>query len=214
MRAEILAPYPDIRLEVKIGDTTSTYSMTDGRFIIPIGSCTSGTAYLKLVSQLLPNKDMTFEFTVSIAASTTEEKNTPGYTDFDVSPITISYTTTRVANPKVNAQLIGDAPEYRDDSISPVGFDVTVSDMTDNYSVRVVLYAKNEKNEFVTTTQTMNIVLVNGMYTGRLPLDSLKDKMSNTIGSLSLMLRFEIVDQNGRVTDYQSLYFILKDTRE
>ena len=213
---EILESYSDIRLEVKIDgtNTTSTYSMTDGRFIIPIGKCTRGTAHLKLVSQLLPNKDMTFEFTVSMAASTTEVKNTPGYTDFDVSPITISYTTTRVANPKVNAQLIGDAPEYRDDSISPVGFDVTVSDMTDNYSVRVVLYAKNEKNEFVTTTQTMDIVLVNGMYTGRLPLDSLKDKMSNTIGSLSLMLRFEIVDQNGRVTDYQSLYFILKDTRE
>lgn len=212
--ADILAPYPDIRLEVKIGDTTSTYSMTDGRFIIPIGSGTSGTAYLKLVSQMLPNEDITFDFTVSMAASTTAITTTPGYTNFNVEPITVTYTVSRVANPKVHAQLTGDAPEYRDDAISPVGFTLAVSDMTDNYSVRVVLYAKNEKNEFISTTQTMEIKLVNGAFTGEMSLDSLKDRMSNNIGSLSLMLRVEIVDQNGRVTDYQLLYFILADSRE
>ena len=86
--------------------------------------------------------------------------------------------------------------------------------MTDNYTVRVVLYAKNEKNEFISTTQTMDIKLVNGAFTGEMSLDSLKDRMSNNIGSLSLMLRVEIVDQNGRVTDYQLLYFILADSRE
>ena len=215
----IIEPYgntvlpADARLQVRIGNSTEVYELIGGKFIVTLPYTGSGTAYLTLLSDMFANEDSSFEFTVKLGFAETQVKNAPSQTELNADTLRIGFNVAKTVIPSVNAVLNGSKPEYKNGTISSVGFTVTVRDAS-NYTVRAVLYNKNEDGEYSSTTQTMYLDMVNGVYDGSLDLSSLKDMMSQKIGSLSLMLKIEVVDGNGKTVNSVPLYFILVDTRQ
>ena len=203
----------DARLQVKIGDLTEIYPLINGRFTVALPNGV-GVASLTLLSDMMPNEDKTFEFSVQLCASATGVKTTPNGEELDVDALTISYRVNKTDNPEIFAEIKGDLPVYEDENITPLNFAVSVENLPQNYTVRAVLYSRNANGGYISTTQTMNLTLVNNSFDGTLDLASFEEEMNQAVGSLSLMLNIEIVDLNGTVVESVPLYFILVDTRQ
>ena len=204
---------PDARLRVVIGNATRTYPLVDGRFIVALPSAGSGTAYMTMLSEMAPNTDLRIECTVSMAASIIGTETTPSLTGLTNQTVSVVYEIRSTRMPTVHVEMLGTNPAYVDGVISPLKFSVTAEDMGD-YTLRASLYVKNEKGVYQFTTQTMDLALTDGAFEGTMSLDSLIPTMEQKIGSLSLMIRIEVVDTSGRVVDYVPLYVILIDTRQ
>ena len=203
----------DARLQVRIGNSTDVYDLTGGKFIVTLPSVGSGTAYLTLLSDMFSNENVSLDFTVTLGFAETCVKNAPSQTQLNADTLRLRFNLIKSVIPAIHAELKGANPEYKNGSISSVGFTVNVNNAS-NYTVRAVLYNKNDDGEYSSTTQTMYLEIVNGVYDGTLDLSSLKDEMSQKIGSLSLMLNIEVVDGNGKTVNSVPLYFILVDSRQ
>lgn len=202
----------DARLQVRINDVTDTYPLINGRFIIALPANSSGTASITLLSDMLLNENASYQFKVSLCYSQTGIRTTPTNV-ISNEACSLSYTTTKINTPVINAKITGSLPEYSESAISALSFSGVVQDLPENYSVRGVLYSKNKTGGYTSTTQTIDITVTDGTFATSLDLSSFKDDMSQTNGSLSLMLRVEIVDTNGKIVDFVPLYFVLIDTR-
>ena len=105
--------------------------------------------------------------------------------------------------------------QYTENGITALSFKVKTQGLPDNYSVRADLYSKNQENgEYRHTTQTIEEIAVGADVINTLELGSFEAQMTQKVGSLSLMLRIEIVDPNGKSVSSIPLYFILVDTRQ
>jgi hypothetical protein len=205
----------DARLQVKIGDATEIYSLTNGRFIIAIPSAGRDTATLTLLSDMIPNADVIYRFNVSMDASETKVKSTPGAAALGTDVVLIEYSVSRVSKPAIDVSIVGDLPQYTENGITALKFRVATSDLPANYTVRADLYSKNQENgEYRHTTQTIEEIEVGADVINTLELGSFEAQMTQKVGSLSLMLRIEIVDPNGKSVSSIPLYFILVDTRQ
>lgn len=206
----------DARLQVKIGDSTVIYPLINGKYIVSIPSKGTGTANLTLLSDMFPNENKSYNFTISLYASKTNVKTTPSDQAIVLNGASITYTVSETINPAISASIVGSLPKYENGTISSLSFSGEVRDLPDNYTVRGVLYSKNEAGGYTSTTQTINITVdrENNAFSGILSLESFAADMSQATGSLSLMLSVEIVDTNGKTVDSFPLYFILIDTRK
>ncbi len=204
----------DARLQVKIGDSTEIYPLINGKFTVALPSNNTGVASLTLLSDMMPNEDISFMFTVQLCASATKVQNTPNGEELNVADITISYSVKKTDDPEIFAQINGDLPKYENGNITPLYFAVSVENLPQNYTVRAMLYSKNANGGYTSTTQTMNLPLVDNSFEGVIDLVSFKEEMSQAVGSLSLMVSIEIVDLNGAVVESVPLYFILVDARQ
>jgi hypothetical protein len=203
----------DARLQVKIGDATEIYSMINGSFIVAIPSAARDTATLTLLSDMIPNETLTYRFNVSMDASETKVKSTPATAALGTDVVLIEYLVSRVSKPAIDVSIVGDLPQYTENGITALSFKVDTLELPDNYSVRADLYSKNQENgEYRHTTQTIEEIDVGSLVT--LELGSFEAQMTQKVGSLSLMLRIEIVDPNGKSVSSIPLYFILVDTRQ
>ena len=203
----------DARLQVKIGDATVIYSLTNGRFIVAIPSAGRDTATLTLLSDMIPNADVTYRFEVSMDASETKVKSTPAGIALGTDTVSIEYTVSKVSKPAIDVSIVGDLPQYTENGITALSFKVDTQELPDNYSVRADLYSKNEESgEYRNTTQTIEDIDTSVPVS--LELGSFEAQMTQKVGSLSLMLKVEIVDPNGKSVSSVPLYFILVDTRQ
>lgn len=205
---------PDIRLQVKIGDSTQIYPLVNGRFIVALPTVGTGTASLTLLSDMLPNENQSFDFTIQLWTSATKVKTTPSLSMLDAGTVYVTYTVNKIITPAINAEIDGELPKYDGNNVSSLDFTVSVRDLPQNYTVRAVLYSKNANGGYTSTTQTMDLELADNQFNGSLALDSFKEGMNQSIGSLSLMLNVEIVDSTGKIIDSVPLYFVLIDTRQ
>lgn len=205
---------PDARLQVKSGDSTKVYPFINGCFTVVLSEENVSEVVLTLISDMMPNENITFNFDVALAASAAGVKNSTSNLSLNIAPVSVEYTVTKTVMPAIHAEINGDLPEYNNGNISSVQFVVLVKDVPANNTVRAVLYSKNDKGEYLSTTQTMNVSIDGNQFAGKMDLSSLKDVMNQRIGSLSLMLRVEIVDLNGKVVNYAPIYFVLVDARQ
>lgn len=218
---------PDITMEVKIDEHTENYPLINGRFVVALPADGTGVASMKLLSDMLPEAKNTFEFTVTLVVSATMVKTTPTTLINQTMAGSLEYQIEAVAQGALSAEIRGDLPEYHvagdQVTIEPIEFKGRYSVIgTTDYTVRAALYIKNNQTGVYTYTSVTTddkasnhtITLADGNYSGSLDLNALKDTMSTQVGSLSLMLRVEIVDSSGKVLDKVSLYFVLIDTRE
>ena len=204
----------DARLQVKIGDSTRIYPLINEKFIVAIPEIGAGTASLTLLSDMFPNADASFEFSVRLCASASKVKTTPTASALYAGTVSLTYKTNLILRPSVHAAVKGDFPQFDGRDITALNFVVSVEDLPQNYTVRALLYGKNENGGYTSTTQTMELEIVDNKFDGSMDLSSFKEGMNQTIGSLSLMLKVEIVDSTGMVVESVPLYFILVDTRQ
>ena len=207
---------PDARLQVKIGEATVIYPLINGKYTVALTSAGEGSVMITLLSDMIPNESLTYGFTVSLFASETNVNSTPGAEAIVLDAASLTYTVTKTINPVIKADVVGELPRYENESISSLTFEGAVMNLTENHTVRGVLYSKNENGKYTSTTQTIEIEVngSQGTFAGTLSLESFKDDMYQEIGSISLMLSVEIVDANGKVVDFVPLYFVLVDTRQ
>jgi len=204
---------PDARLQVVINNATNIYPLINGRFVVAIPDVGSDTATLTLLSDMIPNETLTYRFNVSMAASETKVKSTPTTAALGTESVLIEYSVSRVSKPAINVSIVGDLPQYTENGITALKFRVATSDLPANYTVRADLYSKNKDNgEYRHTTQTIEDIDVSDVLT--LELTSFEAGMEQKVGSLSLMLTFEIVDPNGKTLTSVPLYFVIIDTRQ
>ncbi len=204
---------PDARLQVVINNATNIYPLINGRFVVAIPDVGSDTATLTLLSDMIPNETLSYKFDVSMDASATRVKSTPANMALNVAEVRIEYAVSIAVVPALSVELVGELPEYRDGKITPLRFNVQTLGLPANYTVRADLYSKNEDNgEYRHTTQTIEDIDVSDVLT--LELTSFEAGMEQKVGSLSLMLTFEIVDPNGKTLTSIPLYFVIIDTRQ
>ena len=211
---------PDARLQVKIGNETVTYSLINGKFMVILPSVGRGTATLTLLSDMLPKQGGSLDFDVELRASATKVKTTP-MNEVLSEKTAIAYEIPVVVKPAIHVAIVGDLPEYRgmDESgqaiFTSLAFTVQVGEnIPDGGKVRAMLYAKNEKGGYTSTTQEGKLTQAGDFsYRGEIGFESFEQEMKAT-GSLSLMLSIEILDENEKVIHSVPLYFILIDTRQ
>ena len=118
--------------------------------------------------------------------------------------------------PAIHATIIDDLPKYDGSGVSDLRFRVyvNVQSLPSNYTVKAVLYGKNTNGGYTSTTQTKELLILDNQLDCSLGLDSFKEVMSQTVGSLSLMLRIEVLDANGKTVEFVPLYFVLIDDRQ
>ena len=201
----------DARLQVKIGDSTSTVYLVNGKFVVDLPSVGTGTAEITLLSDMLPNDNVEYAFNVKLYASNTKVKTT---SDVEVSSsiVTLKYNVTKVETVSVNAAVKGNIPKFDGTNMGVLNFNVSISGgaLPSGYKLKGSLYAKNSTGGYTSTTQRVDIVVGDNV----LSLDAFKEGMEKEIGSLSLMINIELVDSNGKTVDSQPLYFVLIDTRQ
>ncbi len=205
----------DTKLKVTINNSTATYPLIENKFTVPLPSIGSGTASLTLSSDMLPNKDMTVSFTVSLGASATNVGTTP-QSPISAGTVSIVYKVTKRANPALRVQINGAMPKYENNNITPLQYMVTVKYLPEDYTVQATLYSKNADDKYSSTTKKDDKITVdeNGSWSGTLSLDSVATNMQNSTGSLSMMLKVEILDTNGKAVESVPLYFVIIDTRQ
>jgi hypothetical protein len=150
-------------------------------------------------------------------ASETKVRSTPATAALGTDVVLIEYSVSQVSEPAIDVSIVGDLPQYTEnDGITALSFKVyTLEDLPANYTVRADLYSKNQENgEYRHTTQTIEEIEVGADVINTLELGSFEAQMTQKVGSLSLMLRIEIVDPNGKSVSSIPLYFILVDTRQ
>ena len=202
----------DIRLQVKIGDSTEIYPLVNGKFTVALPSL-SDRASLTLLSDMMPNKDLQLIFNVQLWVSNTMAKTTPSIL-LTTENVELTYTVSKTVIPAIHAAIIDELPKYDGSGVSDLYFRVYIQSLPSNYTVKAVLYGKNANGGYTSTTQTMTIPIVDNQLDCSLDLNSFKEGMSQTVGSLSLMLRIEVLDTNGKVVEFVPLYFVLIDTRQ
>lgn len=206
----------DARLQVKIGNATDIYSLVDGKFTVALPSVGAGTATLTLLSDMLANEEKTISFNVELYYSDTKVATTPSTKAYDTA-ITVSYQIKKTVRPAVSAEIDGGLPEYKGGKIGSVGFSGKVVNLG-SYTVKATLYVKQIDGEevvYIDTTQSVSPeVDANGSFTASLDLSSFENVMINAVGSVSFMIKVEIVDDAGKVLDFAPIYFVLIDTRQ
>lgn len=209
---------PDARLEVKIDNGTKTYHLTDGKFIVALPT-RSGTAYLKLLSDMMPDAGASFTFDVALYTSNTAVGSTPAIHIPEAGSTTLTYYVDKTENYSIHVEMNGALPQCQRKgdgsiSISALKFKGNIGDLPSNYTVRADIYTKNKDGTYSSTTQTKPVTVSNHQFADELDLSTFENQMRDNVGSLSLMLRIEIVDPNGKPVYYVPMYFILIDTRQ
>ena len=209
---------PDVRLEVKIGNATRTYALADGKFIVALSAHT-GTAYMKLLSDMMPVAGATYEFDIKLYASDSMVGSAPAAPISTVASPPLKYSVAQTKSYSLSVEMVGTLPlcQKREDeslNISPLAFRGKVGELPSNYTIKASLYIQNKDGIYTSTTQTMLLTVSNHEFGDELNLSTLENQMRDNTGSLSLMLRIEIVDPNGKPVYYVPLYFVLVDIRE
>lgn len=205
----------DTKLKVTIGSSTAIYPLINNGFTVPLPSIGSGSASLTLLSDMLPNKDISVTFDVSLGASATNVGTTPQSEITSAGTVSITYTVTERTKLALQVRINdGDMPKYENNSITPLNYTVTVKNLQTDYKVQATLYRKNEYGKYTDTTQKVDIAIANNSYSGKLTLDSLASDMNNNTGSLSMMLEVKILDANEATVESVPLYFVIIDTRQ
>ena len=163
---------------------------------------------------MMPNEDLQLVFDVQLWVSDTKVKTTPSKKIFTAENIELTYAVGKTVMPAIHATITSDLPKYDGSDVSDLGFRVYVQSLPSNYTVKAVLYGKNTNGGYTSTTQTMELSILGNQLDCSLDLDSFKEVMSQTVGSLSLMLRIEVLDTNGKVVEFIPLYFVLIDDRQ
>ena len=210
----------DARLQVTIGNSTNIYGLKDGRYIVALPSGNSGEVSITFLSDMVPVGQQTYNFSVKFYASETLVGSTP---ESIIAPLDgkLSYTVTKSAPIELKAQITSTSslPQFipKDEngkpSITSLGYSVSTSVLPSGYSVKATLYGKNPDGKgYSATTQSSTLDFSEGTeFT--LELASLAEGMTTKLGSLSMMLRIEVLDSNGKVVTYYPLYFIVVDPR-
>ena len=208
---------PDAHLEVKIANATKIYPLVNNRFIIALSNG-AGTAYLKLLSDMMPDAGATYTFDVMLYASDTMVGSTPVTNIPQAGSVDLAYEVARAERYAAYAVMVGTSPICQRSSdgsivsISQLTFSGKVRELPSGYTVRAALYQQDTEGNYFSTTQTVALTLNNNQFRDVLNLNTMENQLRDNIGSLSLMLRIEIVDPNGKVVYYTPLYFILVDT--
>lgn len=206
----------DARLQVTIGNSTNIYGLKDGRYIVALTSGNSGEVSITFLSDMVPVG--TYNFSVEFYASETLVGSTPK-SELDHLDGKLSYTVTKSAPIGLIAEITSSLPQFipRDEngkpSITSLGYSVSTLGLPSGYSVKATLYGKNPDGKgYSATTQSSTLDVSKGTeFT--LELASLAEGMTTKLGSLSMMLRIEVLDSNGKVVTYYPLYFIVVDPR-
>lgn len=205
----------DARLQVKVGDSTAIYPLIDGKFTVSLPTNGSAIAELTLLSDMLPNETVKMEFDVMLYSSETWVGTAPSTTKI-TNPTTVTYSVTETKKYAVCAEIDGALPRYNTDgTITELKFKGSVSsELPENYKVQASLYSKNGNGEYTDTTVPATVKIDGESLTGSCSFGSLGGDMKNMTGSLSMMLKFELIDPNGSTVDSMPLYFILIDERQ
>ena len=216
--SDLSALPPDTRLRVKITNKTNTYYLSDGKYIIPLTSVGTDDVSITLVSDMIPNENADFVFSVKMFSSYTRATTSPDEEIANLLPITLTYKVSEVPEPELHAELDGALPEYKDGAISKAELKVLLKGLPEGYSVKAVVYVKDKASGRYIAAQTTDLTSYfensETEISATLEFNSLLDRMSAEIGSLSIMARVEIIDQNEKTLTYVPVYFILKDTRQ
>ena len=99
---------------------------------------------------------------------------------------------------------------------TPFNFNVSLTEpIQEDWEIRAALYAKNSDGVYTNTTQKGELTAKSSTeYAGTIGFNSFDQQMSQNKGSLSFMLKIEIVDKTGQVLNSVPLYFVLIDTRQ
>lgn len=210
----------DARLQVRIGNSIKTYSLIDGKFTVALLSMGEGEVVITLLSGMLPNQNLTFAFDVQLYASATAVRTTPQ--GKLLSEMSLAYTVTKTIKPVIHVSFDGELPEYQgiDEAgvgvFTPFNFNVSLTEpIQEDWEIRAALYAKNADGVYTNTTQKGELTAKSSTeYAGTIGFNSFDQQMSQNKGSLSFMLKIEIVDKTGQVLNSVPLYFVLIDTRQ
>ena len=212
---------PDARLQVVIDGFTETYYLVNGKFVVAIPSVGMGRASITLLSDMFPNATKDFKFSIALYSSETGVKNTSAIVEQSAEPdLTITFNTKQTVKPAIHAKITGKLPECIIDASGKTAISdnleftasVNLKEMPQGYQVNAALYAKNANGGYTFTTYKLsNLDMTKGKFT--FDMSSFAGVMTEP-GSLSLMLRIEIVDSSGQVVNSLPLYFILLDTRQ
>ena len=210
----------DARLQVKIANSIKTYSLIDGKFTVALLSSGEGEVTITFLSGMLPNQNATFEFDVQLYVSATAVRTTPK--NELLAQTSLVYTVTQTLKPVVHVSFDGELPQYLgvDEAgkgiFTSFNFHVSLgAPLEEGWEIRAELYAQNPNNGYTNTTQKGELTKINDkQYDGMLKFDSFEKHMVQNKGSLSLMLKIEILDQTGQVLNSVPLYFVLIDTRQ
>lgn len=204
----------DTRLQVQIGNATVIYPLTNGGFTVALPADSMGTAKITLLSDFLPNEDKTISFDAWLYASATKAGTTPK-TQVVTDSVEIAYAVTKTPSYAIYAQIDGKLPTYDGKNAGYLSFKGEIEAPTGNYQVKASLYGKTENGTYTSTSDTKQIELdEDGTFGARYSMESIAGTMTNKIGSLSLMLKIELIDPNGKTVDSVPLYFVLIDTRQ
>ncbi len=210
----------DARLQVRIGNSIKTYSLIDKKFTVALLSSGEGEVTITLLSGMLPNQNATFVFDVQLYASATAVKITPK--EELLAQTSLTYTVTQALKPVVHVSFDGKLPQYLgiDEAgkgmFTSFNFNISLREALPNgWSIRADLYAKNSNGGYTNTTQEGKLTMITAtQYDGTVKFDSFEQQMAQNKGSLSLMIKIEILDQTGQVLNSVPLYFVLVDTRQ
>lgn len=211
----------DARLQVKIGENTDIYYLINGKFTVALPASGEGTASLTLLSDMLPNEDLQLTFSVSLCASATGLKSTPD-TVVTNATVTVTYSVSEVVIPAMDVELIGNLPSYNGSTVSSLSFEGLIEgELPQHSKIKASLYIKNDEDEseseYIFTTQVLNddkLVWNGNSFTGTMLLNSFADDMYQNKKSLSMMLKVELLDANGKTVTSVPVYFILIDERQ
>ena len=210
----------DARLQVRIGNSIKTYSLIDGKFTVALLSMGEGEVVITLLSGMLPNQNLTFAFDVQLYASATAVRTTPK--NELLAQTSLVYTVTQTLKPVLHVSFDGELPEYQgiDEAgvgvFTPFNFNVSLTEpIQEDWEIRAALYAKNSDGVYTNTTQKGELTAKSSTeYAGTIGFNSFNQQMSQNKGSMSFMLKIEILDQTGQVLNSVPLYFVLIDTRQ
>jgi hypothetical protein len=118
----------------------------------------------------------------------------------------------------MDVELVGDLPSYNGSTVSSLSFAGMVQgELPQDFELKAELYIKNDTAGYISTTQVLEnkkFVWNGDGFSGTMLLNSFADEMYQNKQSLSMMLKVELLDANGKAVTSVPVYFILIDERQ